>query len=720
MPQNLTQRTVNQLIRGLITEAGELGFPENASVDELNCVLNRDGSRSRRKGIAYETSNVLSSFNVNSNNAFSYGFWRNPAGRSDLLFLVIQHGQTLSFYSLTSKPYSANEKTFSVNLNTFVAGAKVVYSYRVDLTSINGTLVVASEAINTFYVSYDAGADTITSTAISFVVRDFDWQSTYTTLDQSIASGSVTDKRKYDTYNAGWSGDKGSKALVLYLAATTSVYGGGTVPTTGATAISQYPPLTNPWYIGKNSTGDFSVVEWEKIQSTSSLTGNGLFKLNFFSKDRATVSGLAGYPVETETNRFTTVESHAGRIWYSGLGTGKNSGVILYSQVFESIKSDVASEFIGQCMQRNDPTSEDFSDLLESDGGVIRIPDAFNIQKIYSYGEHLFVFADNGVWVVGGSDRKFSPTGYFVNKVSQIGMLNKYSFVVAEGAPLWWSKNGIHTMTFDETSGVPTEQNISISTVQTLWDGISPKSKAGVVATYDYVNKRVYWAYPENDDTAILRLRRVLVLDIELKAFYPWLLANNNTAMVGCFFTEPYNNTDSSWTSGGLGDTEANLVTIIKAPPGSISFGGFTDSTFFDFTTASYDSYVETGYDFIGDLLLKKNAPYVTVYCRSTEDGFTGDETIGYTAIDASSLFMRAYWDFKTTNATSQQVYRVKPFALVNPADLTNNQQDRTVVTSRLKVRGRGRSMRLRFESEANKNFIFLGYSVLAGVNDKF
>ena len=44
MPQSLTQRVVNTFVKGLITEAGELTFPPDASVDELNCVLSRDGS----------------------------------------------------------------------------------------------------------------------------------------------------------------------------------------------------------------------------------------------------------------------------------------------------------------------------------------------------------------------------------------------------------------------------------------------------------------------------------------------------------------------------------------------------------------------------------------------------------------------------------------------------------------------------------------------------
>ena len=36
MAQSLSQKTTNTFIKGLITEAGELTFPEGASVDELN------------------------------------------------------------------------------------------------------------------------------------------------------------------------------------------------------------------------------------------------------------------------------------------------------------------------------------------------------------------------------------------------------------------------------------------------------------------------------------------------------------------------------------------------------------------------------------------------------------------------------------------------------------------------------------------------------------
>jgi hypothetical protein len=152
----------------------------------------------------------------------------------------------------------------------------------------------------------------------------------------------------------------------------------------------------------------------------------------------------------------------------------------------------------------------------------------------------------------------------------------------------------------------------------------------------------------------------------------------------------------------------------------SYRFGQYTNDTFVDYATTSYDSYFETGYFFGGDLLLKKNTPYLTVYLRSTEDGFTGSEGSGYNPINPSSLLVKSYWDFKTATASTQQAYRIKPFAMVDTSDLSDNMQDRTVHTTRLKIRGRGRSVRLRFEAEPNKDFIFLGYSMLVGINDRF
>jgi hypothetical protein len=84
MPQSLAQKAVNTFVKGLITELGELTFPADASVDELNCDLRRDGSRRRRLAAKAEESRVLSSFTVSTSTLFNNGSWDNVGGQSGL------------------------------------------------------------------------------------------------------------------------------------------------------------------------------------------------------------------------------------------------------------------------------------------------------------------------------------------------------------------------------------------------------------------------------------------------------------------------------------------------------------------------------------------------------------------------------------------------------------------------------------------------------------
>jgi hypothetical protein len=77
--------------KGIITEVNPLSFPESASIDEVNFIINHDGTRQRRNGIepegaAIEVGNSsddpelpTSSFlweNVAGYNALSCTVWR--------------------------------------------------------------------------------------------------------------------------------------------------------------------------------------------------------------------------------------------------------------------------------------------------------------------------------------------------------------------------------------------------------------------------------------------------------------------------------------------------------------------------------------------------------------------------------------------------------------------------------------------------------------------
>ena len=714
MPQSLNQKAVNNFVRGLITEAAELTFPEGASVDELNCDLRRDGTRRRRLAAVYEESNALSTFTVSDSELITTGSWVNVGGNSDLEFLVVQKGSHLYFYNKGALPYSAQQESNFVNLASYEqSGSTGAETSKCQFTSIKGNLVVSSPQINTIAIEYNSG--TFSVTQVSFKVRDFEWQGN--TSQYYSNDTTPSQNRKYDAQNTGWN--------------------------TGNDAPTDLTKrLTHPWYAGKNADGDYDSNEWEKIYGGTTLTGNGHYVLDFFTKNRQSVSGVTGLtkPTDPESSRFRCVESFSGRVFYAGVDSSQNAGTILFSKLVDTVDD------LGICHQQNDPTAEYESDLLDTDGGEIKIPDAVKIQKLYAYQNSLFIFAENGIWQITGVDGVFRASSYSVNRVSRIGLLQPETFVEAEGVPFWWSRFGIHTLQTDPVSGQGQEQNLTIPTIQTFWDAIDADVKLKVTAAYDGISKRIYWAYPDEDEPVQAKLNNFLILDVPLRAFYPWKIsdqASNTDCVVGMAFYSGYgareleldvtanNGVDDVVTSDGDDVVSERISSFTTGDPAivlicrdgdtnKLTFGGFSGTGLLDWGDTNYSSYAETGYDFVGDLVSKKSAPYIVTYCRLTEEGFTGTEVDGYESIRPSSLFVSSAWDFNDTFGASQQAYRLKFPVVVDPDNLDVFGYPESVITSRLKVRGTGRSVRIRYESEEGKDFLLLGWGVIYGRNPRF
>jgi hypothetical protein len=562
MAQSLAQKVVNNFVRGLITEAAELTFPEGASVDELNCDLRRDGTRRRRLGAVYESNNTLSSFTMSDSETIATGDWINVGGDADLEFLVLQKGSTLYFYNKGDLPYSAQVETNSVDLSSYEqAGSAGAENAKCQFTSIKGNLVVSSPEINTIAIQYSSGAGTFTVTQISFEIRDFEFQGDTSTYFDNDSSPSQD--RKYDAQNAGWNTGNGAPTDLT-------------------------KRLTHPWFAGKDSSNNYSSAEWEKVYGGTTLTANGHYILDFFTKNRGSASGLTGLTkmTDTETSRFRSCVSFSGRVFYAGVDSAENAGTILFSKLVDTIDD------LGVCHQQNDPTAEYQSDLLATDGGVIRIPDAVKIQKLYAYQNSLFVFAENGVWQISGVDGVFRATEFSVNRVTRVGILQPETFVEAEGIPFWWSRFGIHTLSTDPVSGQGTEQNLTIPTVQSFWDEIDPDAKLKVTAVYDGINKRIYWGYPDAGETVESKINNFLILDIPLQAFFPWKISDqtsNTDAVVGLAFYSGYGakeldldvlaNSSADDVLTASGGTNVNAGSFVTSTVYIIDTVGTTDFT---------------------------------------------------------------------------------------------------------------------------------------------
>jgi hypothetical protein len=106
-------------------------------------------------------------------------------------------------------------------------------------------------------------------------------------------------------------------------------------------------------------------------------------------------------------------------------------------------------------------------------------------------------------------------------------------------------------------------------------------------------------------------------------------------------------------------------------------------------TETDYDSYFVTGYKLDGETQRFFQPNYVFVFLE-TEDN--------------ASCYVQGVYDYTTSSAegkwsSRQQIYN---------ENLTN----RGVNFRRLKVRGKGRALQLRFESESQKPFTIIGWSI--------
>ena len=147
----------------------------------------------------------------------------------------------------------------------------------------------------------------------------------------------------------------------------------------------------------------------------------------------------------------------------------------------------------------------------------------------------------------------------------------------------------------------------------------------------------------------------------------------------------------------------------------------YSDTTFKDLTGVPEGgndaaAFMETGYINAGDSQRRKQANYIIPSFIRTEDGFTDDGGGNLTPTNESSCTIQARWDYADTDAgnlfgDSFEAYRYnRLFIPSGPADTFDYGQ--SVITTKNKLRGRGRALTLRFSTSASKDCRLLGWGL--------
>lgn len=697
----------NAFVGGLNTDFTALNFPENSCTVTQNCVFEPSGRVERRLGMDFEDNYSVKDITKSEDIVTSY-LWKEVNGNGNVNLFVVQVGATLHFYETTATSISQGAIVSTVDISTYaVESATDINRRPCQYAHGRGLLFVTHENCDPFYVSYIA--NTIDSERITVKIRDFAGLDDELDIDERPAVNLVglTKEHEYNLYNQGWQFNS--------IAALTA----------WDTARADLPSNADVWWYYKDADDAFDPTTIANRDPGLTPAPRGHFIVDAFDIDRSTVSGVSDIPVEsTDPYRPRVVAFFAGRVWYGGTSSANTLNRLYFSQVIET------TDQLGNCYQVNDPTSELLFDLLPTDGGTLEVSGAGTIYKLFPYGNALLVFASNGVWAIAGSQGLgFVANDFSVTKISAVETDSSTSFVSAEGTPFWWTGEAICTVITQDNVTFQV-QKVSDTKIREFFLLIPAICKQQAVGAFNPSSRIIHWLYRSTEPNTVQEITeydRILAYNLLTQAFYIHTFDGSHPTKIHSiemfkgFAGESEALTvlageDEVVTSAGddvvVFDIQGNTsvpvfkyyVSYIDEDSGNsrFTFAEMRSPTYVDWDNhpdaepVEYLSEFITGYKIHTNTQRFFQANYIFVFLEER--------------LQDSSCFMQAVWDYAESGDTGKWSSKQQ---LYNP-DLLN----RGVNFRRLKIRGKGRALQLRFTSDGQQPFTIIGWSIFETANN--
>lgn len=775
MPRKRTRLQINEFNGGFNTELNLMKEQPNICRDELNMLMLNDASRAKRYGFDLEPGASIRETALAIDPSKTVGLntflWENAGGVNNTKFLVVQLGSYLAIHNAGSQPITTTP------IYTYTLPA-ALYTSTLSFASVDGILVMVTGEKQVYRLEYNGTAFTLSQDILR--IRDlFGVAATADSKDLTLASNleyrplTLPNTHLYNlrnqTFNVRrWYGDSNiggetvTDPIKAFYNRSLSNIGSSRYPS-NSDNVNQYTYAWT-WDDTDRTVLRYSVEAALKDKIGSTPTPNGYFIIDALERGASRLSEEANFraingpfdyavstlPVDKTPNGATTVCEFAGRVWYAGfsgnveggdLKSPRLSSYLLFSRLVKNV-SDVT-----KCYQESDPTSMYDNALVDTDGGFIRVEGAYNIHKMLTIGNSLFVFAENGVWrVTGSEDTIFRATGYQVDRVSTKGAISANSIVFAENGIVFWSEDGIYAVARTEVGGW-TLESLSQDTIAKFYKQIPLVERKTAQGAYDSFTKKIHWVYAGLLDGSTVS--KELVFNAQFKAFSKNSVDNQlgvNPKIARAIRVSPYtteetysddthnsynelaylvimDSQDEPVTNSGVGVTNSSAP-VTSLSTGALTFkyslGYYRDKSFFDWSSLGqrdYDAYLVSGSFSVTSGQSVQDAPYIYTFFRRTE------QVDGPTVSNYSSCLMSSQWDWANTLASNKwsmpkQVYRYTRQASPVGAEASEFDTGYEVIKTKNRVRGRGKSLALRMQAETGKAMHVCGWAFFIDVSD--
>jgi hypothetical protein len=221
--------------------------------------------------------------------------------------------------------------------------------------------------------------------------------------------------------------------------------------------------------------------------------------------------------------------------------------------------------------------------------------------------------------------------------------------------------------------------------------------KQTVQGAYNPVDKIVQWVYRHTTTADVdtqYDYQRVLNLNTRTGGFYPWIISSSGTIAINGIVNAETGETDAFKYFSSEQDSGTNYDFRWSEETDSTNYKDWFTS---DSTGVDYTSYIIAGYRIESGGQTDFQNNYFWLYCNTETN---------------SSVKVRGQWDF--SNAVTS-----KRWSNEQEGYNSSNETDRDVVEQRLKIRGRGKAIQMRYESDTGKPFNIIGWSFYITGNTK-
>jgi len=769
---------INGFEGGLVTDLSPLDQAPNTTSDESNMDLNSDKSRSRRFGISLESADNIVDSGVATQSVFPMGSsvftWKNAGGDVNKELFVVQVGTNLKIFDLDNVVITSEV----IYTEDFETDYSTVFSYAV----VDGILTIGTGLKEIVSYTYDSG--TITKSVSKLLIRDLFGVESYgdsveLTDPQNfqVRPSSLEDTHLYNLRNGTftiprYNNDEANGAPAhVFLDGLQQILEENpaseladdrlTDPLRSFRVLSNTFPsnsdnLLEYLYPDANDSSNrtierFFPIDMRDTQATSSASPKGFFIIDALDRGSSRIAqeqllqdnnpnlyySVSSLPLDQTTSGAKVITEHSGRVWYAGFpadlidGDKKSprmSSYILFSRLVRDTSD------IGRCYQDADPTSSIDNTIVDTDGGFIRIDEAYDIKSMVSVSKSLLIFAKNGVWSVQGGDSDgFKATDYAVKKITSNGIDATKSVVVVDDSVLYWGEESIYLLNIDQVSGEYSSKDITTTVIKDYYLNIDIAKRKTCSGYFDKYDRKVYWAYSDNfgEDS----YTEQLIYNIDFSSFTKYKIntyENNLPKIVDLGESQPYPSrsvdtivsvggetvvvgadivTSSEVTRLSSSKDVIHLVFTSSAPTIQYGLARFVNNSFEDWDhLGGVDSGAYMTLNPIsGGARNEKQVPYLTTMFKSTE---TGVDT-NYDLIGQSSCLISSRWGWTDSDnsnkwSTPRQAYRIRRPYFANVGDFDNGE---SVLITRNKIRGSGKSVSFHLESEAGKDMHIHGWS---------